>query len=80
MAIFTAPDGRELDEKDVVKALKYYEFLYKAKHPEHRSDRSRPKPAAKLRKALAGRPAGYVHPTVFRSTDGKSELTLKIHS
>lgn len=60
MAKFYSTDGRVLDEKDVVKAVKYYEFLFNAKHKEDvaKSDRSNrggnsPKPAAKLRKALA---------------------------
>lgn len=58
MAIFRSDDGREVDEKDVLKAVKFYEFLYNEKHTEiSRSDRSnrggsRPKPAAKLRKSL----------------------------
>lgn len=59
MAKFYSTDGRVLDEKDVVKAVKYYEFLFNAKHKDDvaKSDRSNrgggsPKPAAKLRKAL----------------------------
>lgn len=77
MAIFRSADGREIDEKDIIKAVKYYEYLYNAKHTEvNRSDRSnrggsKPKPAAKVRKALATR----VGHTSFVGSDG-SKLVL----
>lgn len=78
MAKFRSADGREIDEKDVVKAIKYYEFLFNAKHTEvAKSDRSnkggsRPKPAAKLRKALKT----YGTHATFESSDGEHVLVL----
>lgn len=78
MAIFRSADGREIDEKDVNKVIKYYEFLFNAKHGEvAKSDRSnrggsRPKPAAKLRKALTAEGTAVT----FESSDGSSVLVL----
>lgn len=57
MSVFRADDGREIDELDLLKALKYYEFLFHKKHSTSTANKASnggnsPKPAAKLRKAL----------------------------